>query len=80
MLPGKALEWYQRALDGREKTLGKDHVAALGTVHNMAIVYKNQGDHGKALEWYQRALEGRARGRVALALEDLLPGYGMPWC
>jgi hypothetical protein len=31
----KALEWYQRALDGYEKTLGKDHPDTLGTVHDI---------------------------------------------
>jgi tetratricopeptide (TPR) repeat protein len=55
---GKALEWYQRALDGREKTLGKDHPSTLDTVHNMGVVFDNEGEYGKALEWYQRALDG----------------------
>jgi tetratricopeptide (TPR) repeat protein len=56
---GKALEWYQRALDGYENTLGKDHPNALDTVHNMGLVFFDQGEYGKALEWYQRALDGR---------------------
>jgi tetratricopeptide (TPR) repeat protein len=58
---GKALEWYQRALDGKEKTLGKDHPSTLQTVNNMALVFSNQGEYGKALEWYQRALDGTRR-------------------
>jgi tetratricopeptide (TPR) repeat protein len=53
-----ALEWYQRALDGYEKTLGKDHPSTLSTVNNMAIVFRSQGEYDKALEWYQRALDG----------------------
>jgi tetratricopeptide (TPR) repeat protein len=56
-----ALEWYQRALDGYEKTLGKDHPSTLDTVHNMASVFDNQGEYEKALEWYQRALDGREK-------------------
>jgi hypothetical protein len=36
---GKALEWYQRALDGRERTLGKDHPSTLNTVNNMGMVF-----------------------------------------
>jgi len=28
----------QQALDGCEKTLGKNHPSAVGTVHNMGIV------------------------------------------
>jgi hypothetical protein len=31
----KTLEWYGRALDGYEKTLGKDHPGTLNTVHNI---------------------------------------------
>jgi tetratricopeptide (TPR) repeat protein len=55
---GKALEWLQRALDGYENTLGKDHPSTLNTVNNMGVVFENQGEYGKALEWYQRALYG----------------------
>jgi tetratricopeptide (TPR) repeat protein len=54
----KALEWYRRALEGREKTLGKDHPSTLHTVHNMALVFDHQGQYEKALEWYRRALDG----------------------
>ncbi|TGZ77195.1 hypothetical protein EX30DRAFT_374832 [Ascodesmis nigricans] len=60
----KALEWYQRALDGCEKMLGKDHpstLATLDTVNNMAIVFESQGAYDKALEWYQRALDGKEK-------------------
>ncbi|KAF8468787.1 hypothetical protein BDZ91DRAFT_645506, partial [Kalaharituber pfeilii] len=32
----KALEWYERALAGSEKTLGAGHPDTLTTVHNMA--------------------------------------------
>jgi len=28
----KALKWYQRALDGQEKSLGKDHPSTLTAV------------------------------------------------
>jgi tetratricopeptide (TPR) repeat protein len=53
-----AMEWYQRALDGYENTFGKDHYSTLNTVHNMGLVFFNQGEYGKALEWFQRALDG----------------------
>jgi tetratricopeptide (TPR) repeat protein len=53
-----AIEWYQRALDGYENTLGKDHPNTLATVHGMGLVFYNQGEYDKALEWYQRALNG----------------------
>ena len=55
----KALEYYERALKGKEKTLGKTHPNTLSTVYNIAIVY-NDGlkDYEKAEEFYRRALEG----------------------
>jgi len=49
---GKALVWYQLALDGARK----DHPSILGTVDNMAGNFPEQGDYGKALVWYQLAL------------------------
>jgi tetratricopeptide (TPR) repeat protein len=63
---GKALEWYQRALDGYERTLRKDHPSTLSTIINMGLVLDSQGKYldsqgkyGKALGLYQRALDGR---------------------
>ncbi|KAF8533194.1 hypothetical protein BDD12DRAFT_947879 [Trichophaea hybrida] len=56
-----ALKWYQRALDGREKILGRDHPDTLTTVNNMALVFDKQGEYIKALEWYQRVLDGREK-------------------
>jgi tetratricopeptide (TPR) repeat protein len=35
----KALEWYDRALAGKERSLGRDHPSTLTTVNNMASVY-----------------------------------------
>jgi tetratricopeptide (TPR) repeat protein len=54
---GQALGWYQQALDGYEKTLGKDHPSTLNTV-NMGSIFNRQDG---ALEWYQRALDGRQK-------------------
>ncbi|KAI5780091.1 hypothetical protein EDC01DRAFT_633552 [Geopyxis carbonaria] len=58
---GKALEWYQRALEGEEKVLGPNHTSTLRTVCGIATVFSQQGEFGKALEWYQRALEGQEK-------------------
>ena len=55
----KALEYYERALKGKEKTLGKTHPDTLTAVMNIANVYDDVlKDHGKAEELYRRALEG----------------------
>jgi hypothetical protein len=50
---GKALERYQRALDGREKTLGMDHPDTLDSVNYVGSVFDNQGEYGKALRTQQ---------------------------
>ena len=55
----QSLEWYGRALVGKEKVLGVDHPSTLNTVNSMALVFYNQGQYEKALEWFGRALAGR---------------------
>src|SRR5258706_4087181 len=52
----KALTYYERALAGKEKSLGVDHPSTLATVHNMASVFDNQGQYDKALKYYEPAL------------------------
>ena len=55
----KSLKYYERALKGQEKTLGKSHPNTLETVMGIAIVYENGlKDFGKAEDLYQRALKG----------------------
>jgi tetratricopeptide (TPR) repeat protein len=54
----KALEWYGRSLDRREKTLGKDHPDTLTTVHNMASVFERQGQYEEVLKLCQQAIGG----------------------
>ena len=57
----KALEWYHRALDGQEKTLGRDHPDTLATVSNMGSVSIDLGEYVNALGWYQKALTGQEK-------------------
>ena len=52
---------YQRALKGREKALGQDHISALNTVNNLCALYRDQGKLKEAEKVYQRALEGREK-------------------
>ena len=56
---GAALERYQRALAGEEKTLGKDHPETLTTVQKAAIAFQIMGEYDKALGLCKRALDGR---------------------
>jgi len=58
---GKALEYYERALAIKEKTLGKEHPSTAVTYNNMAVVFRAQGEYGKALEYHERALAIREK-------------------
>ena len=55
----KALEYYERALKGYEKTLGKAYPSTLGTVMNIAIVYyQGLQDYDNAFEMFDKAGKG----------------------
>ena len=49
----------RRALEGREKVLGKEHPDTLTSVNNLASVLQGQGKHEEAEQMNRRALEGR---------------------
>jgi len=53
----KALKWHQKALNLKEKTLGKEHPSIAITYNNITGIYYNQGTYSKALECYQKALD-----------------------
>ncbi|KAJ5955828.1 Disease resistance protein [Penicillium viridicatum] len=56
---------YERALEGKEKACGREHISTLDTVNNLGSVYKDQGRLQEAEAMYERALEGyeKTRGR-----------------
>ncbi|KAJ6258209.1 hypothetical protein Dda_7128 [Drechslerella dactyloides] len=54
----EAMQWYERALVGRKKALGKDHPDTLSTVHKIASVFSDQGKYDQAMQWCERALAG----------------------
>jgi tetratricopeptide (TPR) repeat protein len=55
----EAEEMYERALQGREKALGPNHMSTLHTVNSLGILYRGQGRLDKAEEMFERALKGR---------------------
>ncbi|KAH7032570.1 uncharacterized protein B0I36DRAFT_406976 [Microdochium trichocladiopsis] len=51
----------RRALDGREKALGKDHPDTLTSVSNLAGVLRHQGKYEEAEAMHRWALDGREK-------------------
>jgi tetratricopeptide (TPR) repeat protein len=49
---------YERALRGKEKTLGAEHTSTLKTVNNLGALYMDQGKLAEAEQMYERALRG----------------------
>ncbi|KAF2802651.1 HET-domain-containing protein [Mytilinidion resinicola] len=54
----KEAEEMDRALEGREKALGKEHPNTLTSVSNLALVLQYQGKYEQAEDMNRRALEG----------------------
>jgi tetratricopeptide (TPR) repeat protein len=52
----KALEFHLKALNIREKVLGKEHPDIAMSYNNIGSVFFFQGDYPKALEYLQKAL------------------------
>ncbi|KAK4097173.1 hypothetical protein N658DRAFT_561942 [Parathielavia hyrcaniae] len=70
---------YQRALEGKEKALGRDHTSTLDTVNNLGVLYADQGRLAEAESMYQRALEGKekALGRDHTSTLDTVNNLGL---
>ena len=74
----EAESMYQRALEGYEKALGRDHTSTLSTVNNLGLLYADQGRLTEAESMYQRALEGKekALGRDHTSTLDTVNNLG----
>lgn len=57
----EAEEMYERALQGFEKALGRDHMSTLNTVNNLGNIYRDQGKLVEAEETYKRTLQGQEK-------------------
>ncbi|XTI89109.1 hypothetical protein V2W45_1343896 [Cenococcum geophilum] len=56
-----AEEIYRRAVEGREKVLGKEHALTLDSAIGLGNTLYNQGKYEAAEEIYRRAVEGREK-------------------
>jgi tetratricopeptide (TPR) repeat protein len=57
----RAIEYYTRALEIRERVLGEEHPDTAKDYNNIGVAYYGQGDYPLALEHYTHALEIRER-------------------
>jgi len=57
----RALEWFQRALEIKEKILGSEHPDTAISYNNIGRAYSKHGAYDKALEWYLKALKIREK-------------------
>ncbi|KAL9630085.1 MAG: hypothetical protein Q9164_006593 [Protoblastenia rupestris] len=57
----EAEQMDRRALDGREKVLGKEHPDTLMSVSNLALVLQYQGKYDEAEQINRQALDGREK-------------------
>ncbi|CAF4171125.1 unnamed protein product [Rotaria sordida] len=53
----EAIEFYQKSLDIKEKTLPPNHPDLASSYNNIGLVYKNMGEYSKALTYYEKDLE-----------------------
>ncbi|KAK5310609.1 hypothetical protein LTR93_011989 [Exophiala xenobiotica] len=76
-----AEQMYQRALGGKEKALGADHTSTLNTVHNIGLLYADEGKLGEAEQMYQRALAGieKALGTDRMSTLNTVRGLCAVW-
>jgi hypothetical protein len=68
---------HRRALEAREKMLGREHPSTLNSVTHLGHVLSNQGKYEEAEAMHRRALEaqekvlGREHFRTATSLDVL---------
>jgi Tfp pilus assembly protein PilF len=53
----EAIEFYEKALEIKQKTLPASHLDLAASYNNIGQVYDNMGEYSKALSYYEKALE-----------------------
>ena len=53
----KALSYYEKCLDMRQKTLPANHPDLATSYNNIGSVYSNMGEYSKALSYYEKCLD-----------------------
>jgi len=53
----KALEYYEKSLEVKRKTLPANHPSLANSYNNIGLVYYKMGEYSKAFEYYEKDLE-----------------------
>jgi tetratricopeptide (TPR) repeat protein len=53
----EAIEFYEKVLEIRQRTLSADHPDLANSYNNIGLVYDNIGEYSKAVSYYEKALE-----------------------
>ncbi len=53
----EAIEFYEKVLEIRQKTLPANHPSLATSYNNIGAVYDNMGEYSEALSYYEKALE-----------------------
>lgn len=69
---------YERALQGKEKTLRVEYTSTLDIVNNLGSLYRDQGKLEKAEEMYGRALQGYKKA-LGVDFETYIPACNTMW-
>jgi tetratricopeptide (TPR) repeat protein len=78
---GKALEYYEKCLEIRLKTLGGLHPSVASSYNDIGEVWHHKGEFDKALDYYEKCLAIRFKtiGRVHPDVAAMFNNIGMVW-
>ena len=74
---GKAIEYFEKSLEIKLKTLDKEHPNVAVVYNNLGIAWYNEGDYGKAIEYFEKSLGielktlGKEHPSIALGYNNL---------
>ncbi len=77
----KALEYYEKSLVIKLKTLGGGHISVAYTYGNIGLIWKNKGNYDKALEYHEKSLAIKLKilGVESLVLATSYGNIGQAW-
>jgi tetratricopeptide (TPR) repeat protein len=75
----RAVQMYERALQGREKAWGAEHASTLSIDNHLGILYADLGRLDEAEKMYERALNGYSKAISPRHLGTYVPALNNMW-